>query len=212
MATKKQNNFGILEGTLVYAKIAQADKKYQSEEREWSIEVIVDEETADAWDEQFKKQPSHKIKVSDFEGKYKIPCPIDGVKNVYGIKLKRQATHDGEDVDQKMRPKVFLDTEDERVDITESRLIANGSFGKVSYYISVNDFGTFARLNNVLLDEKGFKEYTSSAGVRGSEFGDARPVKVEPAKESATKARAEKPVKKVKEAEPEDDDSDSAPF
>jgi hypothetical protein len=106
---------------------------------------------------------------------------------------------------------VFVDFDNgDRVDITESRLIANGSYGKVSYRVTENKFGTFAKLGNVLMDEAGFKEYVSSGGgVAGNEFG-SKTVKKEEAKESATKARASK-AKQV-EQEPEEDLNDSAPF
>jgi hypothetical protein len=215
MAQAPKAQFGVLEGTLVYVKVAQPDTKYESTDLEWSVEVIVDEETAEGWDEQFKKQPSKKVKVADFEQRYKIPCPIEGVKNVYSIKLKRAATNDGVPVDEKFAPKVFLDDEDgERTDITRSRLLANGSFGKVSYYISENGFGRFSRLQNVLLDTKGFKEYIRSGGTGvapGGEFGEVKAVKVEPASEAATNSRPAKPAKKLV-VEQESDDSESSPF
>lgn len=214
MATAPKAQYGVLEGTLVYAKIAQPDNAYQSEEKEWTVEVIVDEDTAEAYDEQFKKQPSKKIKAADFEAKYKIPCPIAGVKNVYSIKLKRAATNDGVPVDEKFAPKVFLeDDEGNRTDITLSRLIANGSYGKVSYYISENGFGRFSRLQNILMDEKGFKEYVRSGGAGGApgdEFGGGgKVVKVEAPKESATASR---PAKPVKAAVQEDQDDSGSPF
>lgn len=202
MADNK-TKFGVLEGVLAYAKIAQADGKYQSKDFEYSVQVIVSEDEADAWDEQFKKQLAKKIKVSEFEGKYRFPCPIDGVKNVYAITLRKDATKDGEPFMTEYRPKVFLDDADgDRTDITESRLIANGSVGKVSYRITTNDYGTFAKLNNVLLDEEGFKEYISTGGKAGSEFGDDKPVKVEAARKEATQARA---VKVVDDDEEEDE-------
>jgi len=213
-APKQKAQFGVIEGTLVYAKVAQPDTAYQSTEKEWSIEVIVDEDTAEIWDEQFKKQPSKKIKVADFEAKYKIPCPIEGVKNVYGIKLKRKATNDGVPVEESFRPKVYLDMADgERVEIGQSRLLANGCFGKVSYYISSNDFGTFSRLQNVLMDEGGFKEYVSTGGgnVGGAEFGSVKPVKVEAAREEATNARPAKKASKPVEQD-DSDNSDTPPF
>ena len=216
MATKEKSKLGVIEGTFVYAKVGQPDNKYQSAEKEWSIEVIVDEDKADAWSEQFKKQPAKKIKASDFEGKYKIPLPdhLKGEKNVYGIKIKRQATNDGEPVDEMFRPKVYVDdTEGNRTEIGQSRLIANGSFGKISYYISENDFGTFSRLQNVLMTEDNFIEYESKGSVAGSEFGDVKPVKYEEAKESVMKTRAEKPTpKKVVEEDESNDDLESSPF
>lgn len=211
MADKKQN-FGVVEGMFVFAKVAEPSLKYQSKDTEYTISVIVDEDAADAWDEQFKKQPAKKIKASDFEGKYKVALPdnLKGEKNVYEIKLKKDATKDGEPFYPEHRPKVFVDYDNgDRVDITESRLIANGSVGKVSYRISTNDFGTFAKLNNVLMTEEGFKEYVSQGGAAGSEFGD-KPVKKEEARKEATQARASKAKKE--EPEEQEDDNQDAPF
>lgn len=214
MAAKEKSKLGVIEGTFVYAKVGQPDNKYQSTEKEWSIEVIVDEDKADAWSEQFKKQPAKKIKASEFEGKYKIPLPdhLKGEKSVYGIKIKRQATNDGEPVDEMFRPKVYVDdAEGNRTEIGQSRLIANGSFGKVSYYISENDFGIFSRLQNILMKEEDFVEYESKGSVAGSEFGDVKPVKYEEPKESVMKTRAEKPKKK--EVVQESDETDEpSPF
>ena len=212
--TDKKQTFGVIEGTLVYAKVAEASKKYQSTDTEYTISVIVDEDTADAFDEQFKKQPSKKIKASEFEGKYKIPLPesLKGEKNVYEIKLKKDATKDGEPFYPEHRPKAFVDYDNgDRVEITESRLIANGSIGKVSYRISTNDFGTFAKLQNVLMTEEGFKEYVSTGGAAGSEFGETREVKKEAPRKEATQARAAKAPKKDAEQEEPADSSDS-PF
>jgi hypothetical protein len=209
MATSPKASFGVVEGHLVYVKVAQSEKKYQSEvDYEYSVGVIVDEDAADTWSEQFKKQPAKKVKVSDFESKYKFPCPIEGVKNVWEIKLKRAATTDGVPNDAKFRPKLFIDQEDgERIDATESRLCANGTFAKVSYYISDNSFGTFSRLNNILVQEDNFIEYVSSGGKAGDEFG-SKPIKKEAARVEATEARPVKTTKaKVVEQEPSDSDS-----
>lgn len=213
MAANK-SQFGVLEGTMVYVKVAQPDSAYQSDEKEWSVEVIVDEDTADKWDSEFKKQPAKKIKATDFEAKYKIPVPdhLKGDKNVYGIKLKRKATNDGVPVDEHFRPKVYIDDADgERTEVGLSRLCANGCFGKVSYYISDNAYGRFSRLQNLLFTADGFKEYVAAGGgnVAGAEFGSVKPVKTEAPRKEATEAR--KP--KVKQEEPEEDfEQDSAPF
>ena len=237
----EKQTMGVLEGVLVYAKIAEADKKYKSDDTEYSIGVIVaDEDVADEWDERFAKQPAKKIKVSQFEEKFKFEVPEEfkGEKNVYLITLKRAAVVNGEEKYPQYRPRVFLETEDERVDITESRLIANGSRGKVSYRISENpQYGDIARLNNVLIPEETFIEYVPTAKAAGDEFGDAKkPVKKEAARKEATEARKskkeaeekaeqssdefgdKKPVKEVKKApkkevvkeEPEEDDD--APY
>lgn len=194
MATDAKEINGVVEGTLVYAKVAEASPKYQSKDTEYTVSVIVSEDVADDWDAKFKKQPAKKIKATEFEAKYKTPLPaaLQGEKNVFEIKLKKDATKDGEPFYPEHRPKVFLDSEKERTEITESRLIANGTIGKVSYRVSSNDFGTFAKLNNVLIKEEDFKEYVSTGGAAGSEFGESKPIKVEAPKEAATKARANK--------------------
>jgi hypothetical protein len=140
-----------------------------------------------------------------------LPEQFKGQKNVFEIKLKKDATKDGEPFYPEHRPKVFVDYDNgDRVEITESRLIANGSYGKVSYRISTNDFGTFAKLQNVLMTEDGFKEYVSTGGAAGSEFGEAREVKKEAPRKEATQARASKAAKQ-EEPETQDDISD-APF
>ncbi len=205
MATQKQTT-GVIEGVLVYAKVAEPAKAYQSEDTEYIISVIVDEDTADKWDSEFKKQPAKKVRVADFENKYKFECPIAGVKNVYEIKLKRTAVKNGEPFYPENRPKVFLDMDNgDRVEITESRLIANGSVGKVSYTIRENDFGRFSSLRNVLMTEEGFKEYVSTGGSAGSEFGDEKPAKKEAPRKEATEARATKAKQKPAEENFEED-------
>jgi len=220
---KDKAQYGVVEGTIAYAKLAQADTKYNSKDTEYSVCVLVNEDVADEWDAKFKKQPATKFKASEFEGKFKIPVPehLKGEKNIYQIKLKKDCVADGVEFYPEFRPKVLLDTADgERVDITTSRLIANGSFGKVSYRITTNDYGTFAKLANVLFDEKGFVEFESKGGSggAGSEFGGSKPVtKKEPENKAATEARAprkeEAPAKSVK-APPkvDEDDFEESPF
>lgn len=205
MATAKKEKFGVLEGVLVYAKVGQPDFKYKDTvDKEWSVQVIVDEDTADIFDAKFKKQPAKKIKATEFESKFKIPLPAQfkGEKNVFSITLRRQATNEGVPVDDFLRPKVYVDfnptkesPEGERVEIGQSRLVANGSVGKVSYYISWNEkAGTdIARLQNILMTEEGFVEYESTAKSAGSEFGDSnKAVKTEAPTRKAMETRKEK--------------------
>lgn len=210
----------VIEGTLVYAKIAQDDFKYQSDvAKEYSVGIIIDEDKADAWNEVFQKQPAKKIKVVDFEAKYKFKCPIKDVKNVYVVNLKKATVNEkGEIMDVAYRPKVFLDTKDgERSEITTSRLIANGTYAKVSYYISENaQYGTLARLQNILIKESQFVEYERQEKTpAGSEFGgDVKIVKVEASSKHATEARDEKPknVKKPTRVDVDDFDNSDSPF
>lgn len=205
----EKSKVGLIKGVLVYAKIAQPDNKYESEDTEYSVGVLVTEDEADAWEEEFSKQKPTKFKATDFKTKFKFDMPeqFEGEKWIYQVKLKKDAVVDGKEANPQFRPKVFLDTDDERIDITESRLIANGSVGTVSYRSVTNKFGKFAYLNNILIDEDDFIEYESTAGQAGDEFGGGKTVKKEEARKEATEARKPK-----KEAEPEPDgDGDELP-
>lgn len=211
-----KNQYGVLENvTFAYAKLAEPTKKYQSEDTLYEVDCIVTKAVAKAFNKDFAKQKAKELDREDFVAKYKMEAPYEG-DEIYIIKLRKPASKDGEVYDEKYRPRVMVDMNDgERVDVTTSRLLSNGCVGKVSYRITDNTFGRFAQLNNLLIQEDDFIEYKSSGGsAAGSEFGDVKPVRAEPAKESATKARAnkevEKPVKPKKE-EPEQDFSDS-PF
>lgn len=215
-----KSEYGVLENVIfAYAKLAEPTKKFESEDTTYEIDCIVTKAQAKAWNKEFAKQKAKEFDRDDFEARYKMDAPYDG-DEIYVIKMRKAASKDGEVYDTKYRPRVLLDMNDgERVDITESRLISNGSKGKVSYRITENTFGKFGQLNNVLMDEDDFIEYVSSGGGAGSEFGDSKPVKKEEAKESATKARAskeaaeEKPKAAPKKAaKVEDEDDDLAPF
>lgn len=209
-----KNTYGVLSNVvLAYAKLAEPTKKYQSEDLVYEVDCIVEKSVAKAWNKQFAKQKAKEFEVDEFKTKFKMEPPFDG-DEVFVIKMRKAATKDGKVFDEKYRPKVLLDTADgERVDITTSRLISNGSKAKVSYRITENSFGVFGQLNNILMDEDGFKEYVSTGGgVSGSEFGDVKPIKVEPAKDSATKARADKAKPKVEHEDEDSSSEDLPPF
>lgn len=228
-----EQTYGVLDNVvLCYAKLDVPTKKYESEDLVYEVDCVVDKPVAKVWNKQFTKQKAKEFDKEDFESKYKIDAPFGG-DEVYIIKMRKPATKDGVVFEEKFRPKVLLDMADgERVDITTSRKISNGSKAKVSYRITENKFGTFGLLNNVLMDEDGFIEYTSNGGSAGTEFDGKSASKVEPtsaAVAGAKKAKIEKdlnepeppeekraaakPVKPNKPKAPVDDDGDSdAPF
>ena len=210
-----KNQYGVLNNVvLAYAKLGEPVKKYQSEDLVYEVDCIVDKATAKAFNKQFAKQKAKELDAAEFTEKFKMEPPFGG-DEVYIIKMRKPASKDGEMYDEKYRPKVLLDTVDgERVDITVSRLISNGSKAKVSYRITENSFGTFAQLNNILMDEEGFIEYKSSGGgAAGSEFGDAKPVKQESPREDVTAGRAARSAAKQEPKQVEQElDDESAPF
>lgn len=213
-----KNQYGVLNNVvLAYAKLGEPVKKYQSEDLVYEVDCIVEKAVAKAWNKEFAKQKAKEIDAEEFKEKFKMDPPFGG-DEVYIIKMRKPASKDGEMYDEKYRPKVLLDTADgERVEITTSRLLANGCRAKVSYRITENSFGKFGQLNNVLMDEEGFIEYKSSGGgVAGSEFGDAKPVKQEAPREDVTAGRAARSAAKQepKKADVTEDveSMDDAPF
>lgn len=168
MATLTQNT---IEGTLVFVNIQTPTTKYQSTDKEYKAGVVVDEDTADAWNEMFPKQSAKVVKTSDFKDTYKIDAPFASEKKQYVITLKKAAQYkDGSPLPPQYRPKVLLADGGQAIDVTETMLPANGSVGKISFESNSNDFGVFAKLRNVLVTE--MIEYKKGGGASaGSDFG-----------------------------------------
>jgi len=83
----------IISGVFAYAKVTEPSFKYQSDtEKEFTIDIVVDEETYDNFVEQYPKQKGKIIKTSEFEGTYKFPPVFPNEKKQFILKLKRPAT------------------------------------------------------------------------------------------------------------------------
>lgn len=164
-------NNNTITGTLVYVSVQTPTKKYGSEtEKEYKAGVVVDEDTADAWEEMFPKQAAKAIKTSEFEDFAKIKPVFPDAKKQYIITLKKPAQYaNGNPIPQQYTPKVFLRDNDAALDITESALPANGSKGVLSFETAENKYGTFAKLKNVLVTD--LIEYKKSGGDGASDFG-----------------------------------------
>lgn len=204
-----------LNGTLVYVQLDQPKPCYVAEKgSEWKTSIVVDEETADAWDEQFPKQTAKQVKTSEFESLYKIAPPYPDQRKQYIITLRKNTKlGNGNDVPLQYQPKVFEKRGNTLVDITKSVLVSNGSVGSVSVEIYEGKMGTFARLKNVMVT--GLIEYVKkdSAGEdAGSEFGlevASEEYKQEPKKENKPES---KPAAKPKAKSADDEDNFDCPF
>lgn len=207
---------GILDGVACYAKIAQPANKYQSTDKEFSIDVIVDKATYKAWGKKYPKQKGKTVDNDEFKEIFKIDPPFEDQDEQCVIKLKKQANYkDGTLLDKKYWPKILVQSGSKAVPIDDGVLVANGSKVKVSFDENSNDYGTFAKLKNVLVTK--LIEYRQG-GNTGSEFG--LEVEDAPEKEFADES-AEEPKQEPKKAsakkqpkvEPEDSDDDSmSPF
>ena len=139
-------------GTLLYVCIQQPTKKYESDETEWKVSLVVDKKTAKEWNKRFSKQKAKEIDNAEFESIYKIQPPVYGQDEQYVIKISQNThTADGKEMYQ---PKVYQDIGGNNVvDITNTKLVGNGSIGCVSYTVVENKFGTFAKLNALLVND-----------------------------------------------------------
>ena len=159
-----------IEGTLVFVTIQAPQTKYQSTDKEYKVGIVVDEDTADSWNERFPKQTAKVVKTSDFKETYKIDPVFPDEKKQYVITIKKPASYkDGKELPEMYRPKVLLQEGKTAIDVTKTTLPANGSKGKVSFEENNNDFGTFSRLRNVLVTE--MIEYKKGGSNVGDDFG-----------------------------------------
>jgi len=197
-----------IEGTLVFVSIQTPQTKYQSTDKEYKAGVVVDEDTADAWNERFPKQAAKVVKTSDFKETYKIDAPFPDAKKQYVITLKKDAQYaDGNPVPKQYLPKVLVPQGNQAIDVTDTQLPANGSVGKISFEARENSYGTFAKLRNVLVTE--MIEYKKGGSSAGDDFG----LEVQGA--SDFKEEQEQPVAKQPKATsiPEETESDETlPF
>ena len=208
-----------ISGVFAYAKIQEPAFKYQSTtEKEFSIDIIVDKATAKAFGKQFPKQKGKVVDNDDFEEIYKMPPPFPDQDEQFVLKLKRPAQYkDGKPLPESYWPKVMQKKGGKAVQIPREVLVGNGSSGKVSYDVNENDYGTFAKLKNILVED--LKEYKKSGGSGADDFGleleeptadefgsaddgEGNEVKV-PAKAAKTSTKASKKP-------PVDSDSDSS--
>ena len=195
MTTNKPYTEILNNATLAFVKVAESDKKYQSEDREYSLSAVVSKADAKAFKKKFPKQSVKDYENDEFKEKFKIDPPFPDQDEQYVLKLSKVHIKDGVEANPKYRPRVYLDDgKGNFTDITTSRLVANGSKGDVAYRVIENSFGVFAHLDAVRLTE--FIEYKK--GGAANPFG-GWVVAVEGENPEATQARASREAEKKEE-------------
>ena len=118
--------------------------------------------------------------------------------------------------EKKFWPRVLVMEDGAAVDIAEGILVGNGSKVKVSYNVRTNDYGTFAKLKNILVLD--LVEFEDGGGAAGSEFGlqvkgnsEFEDDVDEPKKETKNSS-SKAPAKASKKEEQEDDLDSDCPF
>jgi hypothetical protein len=160
----------VLSGVFAYAKVTEPANKYQSEEKEFSIDIIVDKATYKAFGKQFPKQKGKTVDNEDFKTIYKIDPPFPDQDEQCILKLKKAAQYkDGTMLAKQYWPRLLQKVNGKAVPLAEGVLIANGSKGKVSFDVTENSYGTFAKLKAVLVEE--LIKYEKADGDAASDFG-----------------------------------------
>ena len=219
----------ILENVVfAYCKMQKPVNALNEKNTEFTVDAIISKAAAKAWN---KEHPGNKVKSYDneeFLEKFNLEeVPFDGQDDQYVVKLKKMNSKNGVELPEAFRPRVFeLTSSGKKVDVTFSKLVGNGSKGKVSYGTFSNSYGEFVQLEAILVEE--MNEYVS-AGTPGSEFGDVelaecpknqKAVKKqtdvdsneEPPQRAKDAAKPSKPAKAKPKADADMDDSSDAPF
>lgn len=208
-----------LTGMLLYVQLNKSVKAFVKagdapKPDEWKASVaLTDEDVLDEYEAFAKeidaKTSIKKVKTAEFEGIYKVAPPEDAGKNIWVVTLRKSTElgKTGKPVPDLYKPKVFEKVGKALVDVTNSKLPANGSYGSISIDKFERTNGTTSLyLKNVLVTS--MIEYVpeeSAAYEAGSEFDDEAEVEAPKAKPAA-KVEAKPKARAKVEAAPEDDD------
>lgn len=208
-----------LTGMLLYVQLNKPVKAYvkageDPKPDEWKASIaLTDEDTVDEFEAYAKKIDAKvslkKVKKDDFEEVYKVAPPEDAGKNIWVVTLRKstQLGKTGKPVPELYQPKVFEKVKNTLVDVTRTKLPANGSMGSISIDVFTRTNGNSSLyLKNVLVTD--MIEYVadeSAAYVPGDEFGEGAEAPVEDAPKEKAKPKA-------KAAPAKDEAEEDSPF
>ena len=219
-----------INGTLLYVCLDKPVKAYvkageAAKPDEWKASIaVVDEDTVDAFEDYAKsvdaKISLKKVKATEFEAIYKCPVPEGAGKNVWVFTFRKSTElgKTGKPVPEAYRPRVLERKGNTLVDVTHTKLPANGSIGALSIDPFTRTDGTSSLyLKNVLVTEMIEYVRQESNYEPGSEFNEddtpadvevKKVTKEEVAERSAPKA--DKPAARKPAKAPAEDDG--SPF
>lgn len=157
-----------------YAGVNKARPVY--EQKDWSnpnkfeylVDVLIDEDTYDTIEENFKKNSLKKYSKEKFMERFKIESeeelPYDA-KKYFVAKFKQAAQKkDGSAINPQLRPRAFEIVDGKPVDVTVAKNIGNGSKGDIMLRVSNHPtYGTFAYLSTLKVTD--LVEYETSGGT-----------------------------------------------
>lgn len=216
-----------LTGTLLYVAVNKPVKAFvkpgaPAKPDEWKASVaIVDEDVIDEFEEYAQgidaKVSIKKVKVADFEEKYKCPVPEGANKYVWVVTLRKSTElgKTGKPVPEAFTPRVLEKQGKAMVDVTYTKLPANGSKGTISIDQFDRTNGTSSLyLKNVLVTEMIEWEGTPNDYNVGDEFEDELEDDDTPVSTPTEPVRETKPVKTrgKPQAAKQETESEDPPF
>ena len=147
--------------TIYYAKLkTPVDNFAKDGGKEFTVDLLVDKATAKAWNKEFPKQKAKEFDKDELLDALSIDSAPYEADEYFKIRMKKKANYkDSEtgelvNIPEQYCPKVFLADEDGMLeDVTQTRLIGNGSVGAVQYDVNSNDYGKFAQLKGIRVDD-----------------------------------------------------------
>lgn len=186
-----------LDGMLLYVQLQKPVKAYvkpgeEPKPDEWKASIaIVDEDVVDEYEAFAKKIDAKvsvkKVKKDEFEGIYKVAPPENAGKNIWVVTLRKSTMlgKTGKPVPDNFKPRVLEKVGNTLVDVTSSKLPANGSIGSISLDVFTRNNNTSSiYLKNVLVTK--MIEYVAPEGS-GYQIGDEFADEAEAADESNSK-------------------------
>jgi hypothetical protein len=219
-----------LSGTLVYVAAQQPVPAYVKpgnppKPPEWKASIVLTDKKVKKDFEKYAASIDANVSLKevdseDFESAYKCPLPEGAGEEVWVVTLRKSTElgKTGKPVPEGLRPRVFEQTEEDgkilRTDVTNTKLVGNGSKGSISIDLFERTNGTKSLyLKNILVTD--LVEYEApDRAPAGSEFDDEdnTPVTVKAATPSPTaQTKARRASAPPVPSAPQDDD-DVAPF
>ena len=170
----------VIEGVgFYYTKIQNPSPKFNpADGNEFVVDLHVDKATAKAWSKEFPKNKPKEMEYDEFVEKFGEANAI-GTEEQFFVKLKKNESYDKNGVrtpiDDKYRPRVLQEVDGELEDITFTKLVGNGSKGVAQYEINENNYGKFANLVAIKVEE--LDEYVSKGGDVTEKFSALGKVK-----------------------------------
>ena len=188
-----------------FCKIQSPVEAINKANTELSVSVVMDEDTADSWNEANPNNLYKSMKNDAFEEKFKFAAPFTDQKKQFVVTVKKMFSKDGVELPEKFRSRVFEVVNGKNVDVTFKKLVGNGSRGKLSYSTYTNSFGQFAQLDAILVEDmiEYVREEGTESKVAGSDFGDVELAEAPKGQKTVVKQGDDKPVvKKAVKVEP----------